>query len=124
MKSGDQPRNAPVPLRIGQAQLAVDDRERVRIPRNAGKKTNAEIEHATQPARDVYRAGHDRPLARADKPRVRQALVVTRGSGTTLPGNRPLSGAGAPAACSSDVDWDPAQPPAGRDARWHGRVPA
>jgi hypothetical protein len=47
----DQSRDAPIPLRIGQAQLAIDDGKRVRIPRNATEKAETKIEHAPQPER-------------------------------------------------------------------------
>ena len=38
VEARDQRRNAPVPLRVGQPQLAIDDRQRMRIAGDAGEK--------------------------------------------------------------------------------------
>src|SRR5262249_30174903 len=41
----DQRRNLPVPRRIRQPHLAVDDRDRLRVARHAGEKAGAEVKH-------------------------------------------------------------------------------
>ena len=40
-----QGRDAPVPIAVGQAHIAVDDRQRLRIARDARQKAGAEIKH-------------------------------------------------------------------------------
>ena len=46
VEARDQRRNAAVPLRVGQAHLAIDDSERIGIAGDAAEKALAEIEHA------------------------------------------------------------------------------
>jgi hypothetical protein len=45
VEARDQRRNPPVPLGIGEAHAAIDDRERVGVARDAGQEACAEIEH-------------------------------------------------------------------------------
>ena len=44
----DERRDAAVPLRIGQAQVAVDDGKRVGVARHTAEKTQTKVKHATQ----------------------------------------------------------------------------
>ena len=48
VEARDQRGNPPVPLRIGEAHVAIDDGERVRVARNAGQKARAKIKHRVQ----------------------------------------------------------------------------
>jgi hypothetical protein len=45
VESRHQPRNAAVPLGIGEAHPAVDDGERIRVAGDAGEEACTEIEH-------------------------------------------------------------------------------
>ena len=47
VEGGNQRGNPPVPLAVGQAQIAVDDRERTGIARHARQKAGSEIKHWT-----------------------------------------------------------------------------
>ena len=51
VEARDDGRDAPVPLRIGEPHVAVDDRERVRIARDAGDEAGAEIKHRAASSR-------------------------------------------------------------------------
>ena len=53
--------DAAMPLPVAQAQLAVDDRQRVRVARDAGEKARAEIKHVAYccAIADEARYGHD-----------------------------------------------------------------
>ena len=44
-RASHQRRNPPIPLRVGQAHAAVDDRQRVGIARHAGDKAGSKIKH-------------------------------------------------------------------------------
>src|SRR5262245_1160552 len=45
VESGNERRNPAVPRAVGEAQVAVDDRQRLRIARDARKKARAEVKH-------------------------------------------------------------------------------
>src|SRR6516225_6715208 len=45
IEAGNQRRNSFVPSAVGQADIAVDDRERVWVARDAGEEARAEIKH-------------------------------------------------------------------------------
>ena len=47
IEAGDQGGDAPVPLRIGQSHVAVDDGECIRVARNARQEARAEIKHGS-----------------------------------------------------------------------------
>src|SRR6266404_1325399 len=60
VEAGNERRNFFVPSAVGETDIAVDDRERVRVARDAGEEARAEIKHCGGlPARSAgwpYRA--------------------------------------------------------------------
>jgi hypothetical protein len=67
LEAGDERRDAPVPLRIGQAHLTVGDGEHIGVARNAAEKAQAQVEHAKKPVWRRFCSRHDRLLPHADK---------------------------------------------------------
>ena len=56
VEARDQRGNPPVPLRIGETHVAIDDGERVRVARNAGQKARAKIKHGFKHWSSVFLA--------------------------------------------------------------------
>ena len=71
-------RDAPVPLRISEPHVAVDDRERVGIARDAGEEAGAEVKHRAASERSRHRArprrsARSRCSGRCGRSRIRAA---------------------------------------------------
>jgi hypothetical protein len=69
VKSGNDGANAPIPLRVAQAQRAIGNRQRIRIARDAADEALAEIKHTRwRPAKGTSEKRlHDKALAGDDK---------------------------------------------------------
>ena len=93
VEARDQRGNPPVPLRIGQAHLAIDDGERVRVARHAGQKAGSKIKHSSSIGRSVFLAAarmiHLRPMTKHEVPRertepMRRSRSAACGTGSTI----------------------------------------
>ena len=80
VEARDQRGNPPVPLRIGQPHVAIDDGERVRIARHAGEKARAKIKHRFEHRSSVFLAAprmiHLHPMTKHEVPTARNQCAA------------------------------------------------
>ena len=98
VKAGDQRRDAPIPLAIVEANVAVDDRQRIRIACDAGEKAGAEIKHGPRASVVLVplRLGSERRHCCPNRPRGKCVGALVR-----VPGEK-LDAEGLRKTCGTD----------------------
>src|SRR5262245_64697269 len=87
VKTGNERRNLEVPHAVAEAQVAVDDRQRLRIARDARKKARAEVKHgpAFDPSAELAaRQGDDTSLQRRGTKTSRSMAQANKGARAPL----------------------------------------